>query len=583
MAMLRLALAQFDFPVGAVAANAAKVAALIARARAGGARLVAFPELTLSGYPPEDLLLRPSFLAACEHELATLASTVDGIAALVGHPHSEGEVYNAASLLRDGRIEVTAHKQALPNYGVFDDKRYFRPGHASVTAVVADVCVGLLICEDVWRPEPAAQAAAAGAQLLLVINASPWDDAKQAEREAVLLARARETGCAIAYLNLVGGQDEVVYDGAALLVNGDGAIAARAPAFVDALLWAEFDPATRRFDAQDWPVATDTTPTATLYAALVRGIRDYIHKNGFPGVLLGLSGGIDSALTLALAVDALGADRVTAVMMPTRYTSQLSLDGAREQAEKLGVDYHVIDIEATYQSFVSALSPAFAGKGADTTEENLQSRTRGVMLMALSNKHGRLLLATGNKSEMAVGYATLYGDMCGAYAPLKDVYKTVVYRLARWRNEAGNGERGTGNGQVAGESGPIASSGRQEHAVHDQFAPPVPRSPFPVPGSWIIPPAVIERPPSAELRDNQTDQDSLPAYDELDAILERFIEAEQSQAEITAQGFSADTVRKVVRLVLLNEFKRRQSAPGPRVTTRAFGRERRYPITSGWR
>ena len=543
MAKLRLALAQFDFPVGAVAANAAKAAALIARARAGGAQLVAFPELTLSGYPPEDLLLRPSFLAACEHELAALASTVDGIAALVGHPHSEGEVYNAASLLRAGRIEVTAHKQALPNYGVFDDKRYFRPGHASVTAVVEGVCVGLLICEDVWRPEPAAQAAAAGAQLLLVINASPWDDAKQAEREAVLLARACETGCAIAYLNLVGGQDEVVYDGAALLVDGDGAIAARAPAFVDALLWAEFDPATRRFHAHDWPVAADATPIATLYAALVRGIRDYIHKNGFPGVLLGLSGGIDSALTLALAVDALGAERVTAVMMPTRYTSQLSLDGAREQAEKLGVDYHVIDIEATYQSFVSALTPAFAGKAADTTEENLQSRTRGVMLMALSNKHGKLLLATGNKSEMAVGYATLYGDMCGAYAPLKDVYKTVVYKLSRWRNA---------QAATAGEGD-------------------------------MIPAAVIERPPSAELRDNQTDQDSLPPYDELDAILERFIEAEQSQAEIAAQGFSADSVRHVVRLVLLNEFKRRQSAPGPRVTTRAFGRERRYPITSGWR
>ena len=539
MAKLRLALAQFDFPVGAVAANAAKAAALIARARAGDAQLVAFPELTLSGYPPEDLLLRPSFLAACEHELAALASTVDGIAALVGHPHSEGEVYNAASLLRAGRIEVTAHKQALPNYGVFDDKRYFRPGHASVTAVVEGVCIGLLICEDVWQPEPAARAAAAGAELLLVINASPWDDAKQAEREAVLVARARETGCAIAYLNLVGGQDEVVYDGAALLVDGDGAIAARAPAFVDALLWAEFDPATRRLRAQDWPVAADAAPTATLYAALVRGIRDYIHKNGFPGVLLGLSGGIDSALTLALAVDALGAECVTAVMMPTRYTSQLSLDGAREQAEKLGVDYHVIDIEATYQSFVSALTHAFGGKGADTTEENLQSRTRGVMLMALSNKHGKLLLATGNKSEMAVGYATLYGDMCGAYAPLKDVYKTAVYRLARWRNRVGEGE--------------------------------------------AIPAAVIERPPSAELRENQTDQDSLPAYDELDAILERFIEGEQSQADIAAQGFSADTVRKVVRLVLLNEFKRRQSAPGPRVTTRAFGRERRYPITSGWR
>ncbi|MFC5743889.1 NAD+ synthase [Dyella tabacisoli] len=542
MAVLRLALAQYDFPVGAVAANASKVRQLTAQARAGGAALVAFPELTLSGYPPEDLLLRPSFLAACDSELKALAADTHGVVALVGHPHSEGEVYNAASLLRDGRIELTAHKQALPNYGVFDDKRYFRPGHASAVTVIDGICVGLLICEDIWQAEPAAAAAAAGAEWLMVINASPWDDAKQAGREAALKLRAQETGCAIAYLNLVGGQDEVVYDGGTLLVNGDGSIAARAPTFTDTLLWASFDSANRTWQAENWPEMSAAPAEATLYAALVRGIRDYIDKNGFGGVLLGLSGGIDSALTLALAVDALGPDRVTAVMMPSRYTSQLSLDGAREQAEHLGVDYHVISIEQTYQSFIDALTPAFAGKPADTSEENLQSRTRGVMLMALSNKHGRLLLATGNKSEMAVGYATLYGDMCGAYAPLKDVYKTVVYKLSLWRNEAGQGDAG-----------------------------------------WVIPPAVIERPPSAELRDNQTDQDSLPPYDELDAILARFIEGEQSQAEIVAQGFQADTVRRVVRLVLLNEFKRRQSAPGPRVTTRAFGRERRYPITSGWR
>ncbi|MHA6205311.1 NAD+ synthase [Dyella soli] len=543
MSSLRLALAQFDFPVGAVAANAAKVSDLMEQAREGGADLVVFPELTLSGYPPEDLLLRPSFLAACQCELNALAASTNGVAALVGHPHSEGEVYNAASLLRGGRIELTTHKQALPNYGVFDDKRYFRPGCDSAVAMIDGVPVGMLICEDIWEPEPAARAAAAGAELIVVINASPWDDAKQSSREQVLLARAQETGCAIVYLNLIGGQDEVVYDGGSLLVNADGTIAARAPTFVDALLWAEFDRETRTLRAEAWPEVPDHSAEATLYAALVRGIRDYIDKNGFSGVLLGLSGGIDSALTLALAVDALGADRVTAVMMPTRYTSQLSLDGARAQAEQLGVDYHVIDIEHTYQSFIDALTPAFRGKPADTTEENLQSRTRGVMLMALSNKHGRLLLATGNKSEMAVGYATLYGDMCGAYAPLKDVYKTVVYRLSRWRN---------------------AQAGRM--GAPD-----------------AIPAAVIDRPPSAELRDNQTDQDSLPPYEELDAILARFIEAEQSQAEIAAQGFHADTVRRVVRLVLLNEFKRRQAAPGPRVTTRAFGRERRYPITSGWK
>jgi NAD+ synthase (glutamine-hydrolysing) len=546
MAALRLALAQFDFPVGAVAANAAKVRDLMNRAHAGGASLAVFPELTISGYPPEDLLLRPSFLAACQDAIEDLAAQTNGLAAIVGFPHSQGEVYNAAAFLRGGGIAQITHKQILPNYGVFDDKRYFRPGRTSAIAVVDGVRIGFLVCEDIWQAEPAAAAAAAGAELIVVSNASPWDSAKQAAREEVLVARAQETGCAVAYLNLVGGQDEVVYDGGSLLVNADGSIAARAPAFVDDLLFADFDPATRTLQARDWPTVADTSQEATLYAALVRGIRDYIDKNGFGGVLLGLSGGIDSALTLALAVDALGPERVTAVMMPMRYTSQLSLDGARGQAEQLGVEYHAVGIEPAYDAFMSALTPLFQGKQPDTTEENLQSRTRGVMLMALSNKHHRLLLATGNKSEMAVGYATLYGDMCGAYAPLKDVYKTEVYRLSRWRNEAQARETGRGD-------------------------------------DWVIPPAVIERPPSAELRDNQTDQDSLPAYDELDAILARFIEDEQSQAEIIAAGFDENTVHRVVRLVLVNEFKRRQAAPGPRVTTRAFGRERRYPITSGWK
>ncbi|GLQ88485.1 NAD+ synthase [Dyella flagellata] len=545
MAVLRLALAQYDFPVGAVAANTAKVRDLMARASEGGASLAVFPELTISGYPPEDLLLRPSFLAACQDAIQGLAAGTNGLAAIVGFPHSLGEVYNAAALLRGGEIAQITHKQILPNYGVFDDKRYFRPGRTSAVTVIDGVRVGYIVCEDVWQAEPAAAAAAAGAELIVVINASPWDDAKQAAREEVLVARAKETGCALIYLNLIGGQDEVVYDGGTILVNGDGSVAARAPSFVDALLWAEFDASSRTLRALDWPTVEDTSHEATLYAALVRGLRDYIDKNGFGGVLLGLSGGIDSALTLALAVDALGADRVTAVMMPMRYTSQLSLEGARGQTERLGVDYHVISIEPMYEAFMAQLTPVFAGKKADVTEENLQSRTRGVTLMALSNKHSRLLLATGNKSEMAVGYATLYGDMCGAYAPLKDVYKTEVYRLSRWRNLA-------------------------EQRRHGADA-------------WFIPPAVIERPPSAELRENQTDQDSLPPYDELDAILARFIEQEQSQAEIIAAGFDENTVHRVVRLVLVNEFKRRQSAPGPRVTTRAFGRERRYPITSGWK
>ena len=544
MAPLRLALAQCDFAVGAVAANAARMRALIEQARAGRAALVAFPEMALSGYPPDDLLLRPSFVAACARELTELMAASREVASVVGYPQRSADgLLNAAAVLRDGRVEAVAHKQALPNYGVFDEKRYFSAGTRSATFLVDEVRVGLLICEDIWQEEPARQAAAAGAHLLLVINASPWDTAKQAEREAVLVERARQTGCAIAYVNLVGGQDEVVYDGSSLLVNGDGSVAARAPAFVEVLLWAEFDGSTRTFTAAPWPQAGDASAEATLYAALVRGTRDYVDKNAAEGVLLGLSGGIDSALTLALAVDALGAERVDAVMLPSRYTSRLSLDGAREQAERLGVHYRVIDIEPTVQALLSALAPAFAGRPPDLTEENLQARARGVILMALSNKFRRFLLATGNKSEMAVGYATLYGDMCGAYAPLKDVYKTSVYRLARWRN-----------GKDPADT-----------------------------AAWVIPPAVIERPPSAELRDNQTDQDSLPAYPELDAILERFIEGEQSQTRIVAAGFAAETVRRVTRLVLLNEFKRRQSAPGPRVTARAFGRERRYPITSGWR
>jgi NAD+ synthase (glutamine-hydrolysing) len=560
---LRLALAQFDFPVGAVAANAARARELIARAQAHGAALVLFPELTLSGYPPEDLLIRPSFLQACARELDALAASTEGTVAVVGHPHSEGELYNAASVLREGAVECTATKQVLPNYGVFDDMRYFRPGHTTSTTVIDGVRVGLLVCEDIWQSEPAARAAAAGAELLVVINASPWDLSKQAAREVVLSTRARETGCAIAYLNLVGGQDEVVYDGASMLVNADGSIAARAPAFVDVLLFARFDADTRTLHADNWPVASDIGADATLYAALSRGIRDYVDKNGSRGVLLGLSGGIDSALTLALAVDALGAERVTAVMLPTRYTSQLSLDGARAQAERLGVAYHVIDIEPMYQASLESLAPVFAGAAADTTEENLQARIRGVLLMALSNKQHRFVLSTGNKSETAVGYATLYGDMCGAYAPLKDVYKTLVYRLARWRNEAASRDSGWGIGQGA--------------SSQDRGFSPIPNPVSPIPQE------VIDRPPSAELRADQTDQDSLPPYDQLDAILERFIEREQSSADIIEAGFDAAIVQRVIRLVLGNEFKRRQGAPGPRVTIRAFGRERRYPITSGWR
>ena len=544
MATLRVALAQLDFPVGAIAANGDRVRGLMREARAGGADLLVCPELALSGYPPEDLLLRPSFLAACQSEMERLAAESEGLAALVGFPHSEGVVYNAAALLREGRVAQVAHKCVLPNYGVFDDKRWFEPGHAVTVTTLGGVRVGLLICEDVWQPEPAAAAARAGAELIIAINASPFDMAKQAQRETLLTARAKETGCAFAYLNMVGGQDDVVYDGASLLVNGDGSVAARAPAFVDALLWADFDAESRTWNAHDWPAVSDPSPEAALYAALVRGVRDYVAKNGFDGVLLGLSGGIDSALTLAVAVDALGADKVSAVMLPSRYTSDLSLREAHAQARTLGVEYLDVSIAGVVDAAAAALVPA-CGELGDLAAQNLQARSRGVLLMALSNQTGKLLLTTGNKSEMAVGYATLYGDMCGGYAPLKDVYKTQVYALARWRNAtgAGNTER------------------REE----------------------VIPRAVIERAPSAELRADQTDQDSLPAYDVLDGILARCIEGAESQAEIVAAGYDADDVQRVVRMLYVSEFKRRQSAPGPRVSTCAFGRERRYPISSAWR
>jgi NAD+ synthase (glutamine-hydrolysing) len=537
-ACLRFSLAQFDFSVGAVARNGELVRKLVHQARdKHGAHLIAFPELTLSGYPPEDLLLRPSFLATCEHELVKVTQSTRGIAAYVGHPHTLGEVYNAASLVADSLVAFTTHKQALPNYTVFDEKRYFRPGHDSTVTDFNGVRVGWLVCEDIWEPEPAALAADKGAQLLIVINASPFDLEKSAQREELLARRAREHNVAIAYVNLVGGQDDLLFDGGSLLVEPDGCIAARAPVFVDALLTAEYDNAARKFRVIDWPQEIDLSTGARVYAGLVRGIRDYVDKNNFPGVLLGLSGGIDSALTLALAVDALGAERVTSVRLPSRYTSHLSNDLAEQQANALGVELLTIPIEQPFEGFLAALEPAFSSHAADVAEENLQSRCRGAALMALSNKFGRMLLTTGNKSEYAVGYATIYGDMCGGYAPLKDCYKQMVYALARWRNRRGE----------------------------------------------AIPQEVIERAPSAELRENQTDEDSLPPYATLDAILERFIEGEQSQAEIVAAGFDEATVRRIARLVLASEYKRRQAAPGPKISTRAFGRDRRYPISSGWR
>ncbi len=546
MPTLRVALAQFDFPVGAIASNAGHIASLITEARdRHQADLVVFPELALSGYPPEDLLLRPSFLAACEAAMQQLAADVRGIVAMVGWPQSAGAVvYNAVSVLRDGGIEATYRKRELPNYAVFDERRYFEidaDGGACVVEVNG-IKVGILICEDLWFAEPLADTVASGAELAVVANASPFDHGKLARRDALLGMRVAETGAALAYVNVVGGQDAVVYDGASVLADADGKIHTAARAFEDHLLIADFDAVTRRFNTRAWPVETDESKASLAWRAIVRGTRDYCHKNRFGKVWIGLSGGIDSSLVLAIAVDALGADNVTAVRLPSRYTSGQSNDLADEQARALGVRIETVPIGAPFQGFLNTLEPLFAGHAADTTEENLQSRCRGVILMALSNKFGGLVLSTGNKSEYAVGYATIYGDMCGGYAPIKDLYKTEVFELARWRNEQGSGKS----------------------------------------GSPVIPQAVIDRPPSAELRENQTDQDSLPPYEMLDAILHRYIDEEQSREDIVAAGFDASTVDQVIRLVRISEWKRQQAAPGPKVSRRAFGRERRYPITSGW-
>ncbi|PIQ37882.1 MAG: NAD+ synthase [Lysobacterales bacterium CG17_big_fil_post_rev_8_21_14_2_50_64_11] len=543
MSKLRVALAQCAFRVGDVAGNARLMGDGIAHARDElGADLVLFPELSLCGYPPEDLLLRPSFLAACEAALADLAAHTHGIVAIVGHPLPvEGALYNALSVLREGRIVASYRKQVLPNYAVFDEHRYFACGDTPLVVDVAGVGVGLLICEDVWHPEPVRATAEQGAALLLVANASPFERDKHAEREAMMRQRAAESGCAIAYLNRVGGQDELVFDGSSLLIAADGTLQPPARAFETAWLSVDFDADARRFSPRLWPAESERDVSALAYRAIVCGLRDYVHHNGFKDVLLGLSGGVDSALTLAMAVDALGAPHVTAVRLPSCYTADLSNDLAAQQAQRLGVRLHTLPISAAFDGFLDILAPQFADTSADATEENLQSRCRGALLMALANKFGGLLITTGNKSEYAVGYATIYGDMCGGYAPLKDLYKTEVYALCRYRNAQ------VGEGEVA-----------------------------------VIPQAVIERPPSAELRENQTDQDSLPPYAVLDAILRAWVDQERSRAEIVAAGFDRDTVERIVRLVTISEWKRRQSAPGPKVSRRAFGRERRYPISNAW-
>ncbi|RMG28891.1 MAG: NAD+ synthase [Gammaproteobacteria bacterium] len=537
---LRIALAQLDFLVGAVEANTDRILAAAAEARDRlQADLVIFPELALTGYPPEDLLLRPGLYLHVMRALERIRREVRGIHVLVGHPEEtvHGR-FNAATLFRDGEVVAVCRKQHLPNYSVFDEKRYFVPGEAGCVAEVGGARVGLTICEDVWHPGPAQAAAARGAQLLLNINASPFHEDKLAEREAVVADRVRETGLPVVYLNLVGGQDELVFDGASFVMDGEGRVRARLPFCAEAMSVVEF----ARREGRVVPVPQEApaevpAPLESIRRVLVLGIRDYVHKNRFPGAVLGLSGGIDSSLTLALAVEALGAEAVEAVMMPSRYTADISREDAALEAGRLGVTYRVLPIEKPFSAFLDVLSGEFAGRAPDVTEENIQARCRGVLLMALSNKTGRIVLTTGNKSEMAVGYATLYGDMAGGFAPIKDLFKTRVYALAEHLNRS------------CGE---------------------------------IIPRRVLERPPTAELAPGQTDQDTLPPYEVLDAILARYVERDLSIGEIIAEGFDEATVRRVVWMVDRNEYKRRQAPPGIRISRRAFGRDRRYPITSGY-
>ena len=556
---LSICVAQLNFVVGDMVGNARKIVDAALQAYQRGARLLLTPELAICGYAAEDLFLRPAFIDACDDALklvATETAHLKGLHIVVGHPTRAGQsaaerrersvavahLHNAASVLCDGRVTHTYAKRELPNYQVFDERRYFVPGHAPCVIDVGGVRVGVLICEDAWFDAPAADAKAAGAELLAVINASPFHAGKGGEREATMRERARATGLPLVYAHLVGGQDEIVFEGRSFVLAADGSLAGRAVSFEETL----FDIALTR-QAAAWNIAATTdrahSPEADLWHALVLGVRDYLGKNGFPGAILGLSGGIDSALVLAIAVDALGADRVRTVMMPSPYTADISWIDARDMAARLGVRYDEIAIAPQFEAFKASLAKEFAGLPEDTTEENLQARIRGTLLMALSNKFGSIVLTTGNKSEMATGYCTLYGDMAGGFAVIKDVAKTMVFKLARWRN------------------------------AHDPYGT----------GANPIPDRIITRPPSAELRPDQKDQDSLPEYDVLDAIIERYMENDQSPDSIVAAGFARSDVDKVVRLIRINEYKRRQAPVGIRVTHRSFGKDWRYPITSKYR
>jgi len=534
----RVVMAQLNLLVGDVPGNVQQVVDAAARSRDEfRAQLVVFPELTLTGYPPEDLLFHSALRREVEQGIARLIKEIHGIDVLMGYPlYADDRIYNVASVVGGGSVHATYRKRELPNYSVFDEKRYFTPGDAPIVVGIAGVSLGINVCEDIWHIGPPQSAVSAGARLLLIPNASPFELDKQRQREDELRKRAREAGVPLVYVNLVGGQDELVFDGGSLAVNADGQVAVRAPNFETGLYPVDFELEGSRIRALPGSVHTDRSEEESVYRAIVLGVRDYAAKNKFKGTIVGLSGGIDSALTLVLAVDALGKQNVSAVMMPSCYTSKLSVAESAKQAKSLDVEYRSISIEPAFEAFLQSLKPELGSTIAGVTEQNLQARCRGVLLMALSNQSGRLLLTTGNKSETAVGYATLYGDMAGGFAPLKDVTKTWVYRLARYRNQL----------------------------------------------SPAIPSAVIKRIPTAELAPGQKDSDNLPPYEILDPILSAYVEDDKTVAEIMALGYEEATVKRVVKMVQNAEYKRRQSPPGVRVSRRAFGRDRRYPITSGY-
>lgn len=528
---MKIAVAQINCMVGDVAGNMAKIIASASQAKALGATLLITPELSLCGYPPEDLLLREDFLRLCAQALQHLCTQLQGISVVIGHPQQTANgCFNALSVLEHGKITATYHKHELPNHSVFDEKRYFTSGHQALVFQHQGIKIGALICADVWESEPALLAKAAGAEILIAINASPFHMEKQSTRLEVLRRRVEETGLPIIYANMVGGQDELVFDGASFVLNAQGQLTQQLPEFETALAVIEFQ------HKQPIPAAISPSVSlvASVYSALKLGLADYINKNGFPAVVLGLSGGIDSALTLAIAVDALGADKVHAVMMPSEFTADISINDAREMVEILAVKYDEIAIKSLYEQYITTLAPLFGQRPMDATEENLQARIRGMLLMAISNKFGSIVVTTGNKSEMAVGYCTLYGDMAGGFALLKDVPKTMVYQLANYRNSL----------------------------------------------SSVIPSRIITRPPSAELRANQLDQDSLPLYEVLDGIIQAYVEDDLSQANIVAMGYAAADVERVIMLIDRNEYKRRQSPVGVRITHRGFGKDRRHPITA---